>query len=440
MTTLRARLTVWLLGALVLVGSCSALFVYVRAERATQALLDNQLKQVGQLVAARRRERTVPLAGRDAEPAGKAPEDLIVTVRDEAGTVRFSTDPEVPLPTPVPGFSERQIGGQRYRVYGMDTGVRSVAVAQAIGVRQDAALAGALAVLLPVAVLIPVLALVIGFVVRRGLTPLEKAVRSIAERSPLALEAVALADQPEDLRPLIGAMNRLIARLAESLEHERRFISDAAHALRTPIAALLLQADVLDTCRDVDERDRRLRELRAGIDRAVRLTNQLLALAGDERGPRIVGARTPADVLLEEVAGLYAPLAAARGVRIELLPETDAGLPGELGRLLLIVGNLFDNAVRHSPAGGKVQLRSHEAGSTVEIEVVDEGPGIPPAEIERVFERFYRSAGAPEGGSGLGLATARAVAGRLGGRVTLANRTDRAGLVARVTLPVAAAA
>jgi two-component system OmpR family sensor kinase len=436
MTTLRARLTVWLLGALVLVGSCSALFVYVRAERATQSLLDNQLKQVGQLVAARRKELTVPPTGRSADAASKAAEDLIVTVRDAAGTVRFSTDAEVPLPTPVPGFSERQIGGQRYRIYGMDTGARSVAVAQAIGVRHDAALGGALAALLPVVVLIPVLAIVIGFVVRRGLAPLENAVRSIAERSPLALEAVALADQPEDLRPLIGAMNRLIVRLGESLEHERRFISDAAHALRTPIAALQLQADVLDSCHDADERDRRLQELRAGIDRIVRLTNQLLALAGDERGPRVDGARTPADVLLEEIAGLYAPLAAARGVRVELQPDADADLPGELGRLLLIVGNLFENAVRHSPPGGLVQLRSQLVGSAVEIEVVDEGPGVPAGELERVFERFYRASSATEGGSGLGLATARAIAARLGGRVSLANRTDRSGLVARVWLPV----
>lgn len=434
MTTLRARLTLWLWIALGVVGSGSAAFVYLRAESETQSLLDYQMLQVARLVAARKIDPTVPTTGGGANAARDPESDLLVTVRDEAGAVRYSTDTAVPLPTPAPGFSERQIGVTRYRVYGLDTGARTVAVAQAVQVRREAALGGALAALLPVVVLIPVLALVIGLVIRRALVPLEATIHTIAERSPLALEPLPLASQPEDLRPLIDAMNRLIGRLRESLEHERRFVGDAAHALRTPIAALQLQADVLDGCRDPAERDARLGELRAGISRIVRLANHLLALAADGQGRRALG-RTPVDVVVEEIAGLYGTMAAARGVRIELEPDADGDAPGDLGQLLLVVGNLLENALWHTPRGGLVRLHAtREAGELV-LEIIDEGPGLPPEEVARVFERFYRAPSAHDGGSGLGLATARAVAERLGGRVTLANRSDRTGIVARVVLP-----
>ena len=434
MTTLRARLTLSLWIALAAVGSGSAAFIYLRAEHETQSLLDYQMQQIARLVAARKIDPTVPTAGRTVNPESSPEDDLLVTVRDEAGTVRYSTDTAVPLPTPVPGFSERQIGATPYRIYGLDTGARTVAVAQAVQVRREAALGGALAALLPVVVLIPVLALVIGFVIRRALEPLEATIHTVAERSPLALEPLPLDSQPEDLRPLIDAMNRLIARLRESLEHERRFLGDAAHALRTPIAALQLQADVLEGCRDPAEREARLGELRAGIGRIVRLANQLLALAA-EGVARRGNVRTSVDVVLEEVAGLYGTMAAARGVRIELEPGADGDAPGDLGQLLLVVGNLLENALWHTPRGGLVRVRaSRDAGALV-LEIVDEGPGLPAEELGRVFERFYRAPSAHDGGSGLGLATARAVAERLGGSVTLANRGDRSGIVARAVLP-----
>lgn len=438
MTTLRARLTAGLLSALILVGSGSAVFVYLRAERDTQALLDDQMRQVARLVAARKADPTVPAAGPGSGLAAGADEDLLVTVRDEAGGVRFSTDTAVPAP--VPGFSERTIGGVPYRVFGLDTGVRTVAVAQAVKVRRDAALGGALAALLPVTVLIPVLAVVIGVAIRRGMRPLEATIRSVAERSPLALDPLPLAAPEQDLKPLIESMNRLIARLRESLERERRFVGDAAHALRTPIAALQLQADVLDGCRDPAEREMRFAELRSGIRRIVRLTHHLLALADDRGDAQPTAARTPIDVVLEEVAGLYGTLAAARGVRIELEPGADDDAPGDLGRLLLAVGNLVENALWYTPRGGVVRLVARREGDALVLDVLDEGPGLPAAELERVFERFYRAPAAHEGGSGLGLATTRAVVERLGGRVTLENRADRSGLVARITLPGARAA
>ena len=167
----------------------------------------------------------------------------------------------------------------------------------------------------------------------------------------------------------------------------------------------------------------------------MRLANHLLALAQDGRDARRSADGTPVDVLLEEVAGLYGTMAAGRGVRVELEPGADGDAPGDLGQLLLVVGNLLENALWHTPSGGLVRLRSSRAGNELVLEIIDEGPGLPAEELGRVFERFYRAPSAHDGGSGLGLATARAVAERLGGSVTLENRTDRTGLVARAVLP-----
>jgi len=429
--SLHRRLVVSLWIALLAVGAVSAAFVYLRAERDTRLLLDDQLMQVARLAAARDGRVARPVAA----PAPDHDDDLLVTVRDDTGQVRFTMGAAFALPAVPPGFSEQVVEGERYRLYGLEVGGLRVAVAQETEIRRNIALSTAFAALLPVALLLPVLALVIGVVVRRQLLPVEVAVRAIAERPPLSLDPVPALPLPADVRPLIDAVNALLGRLRDALAHERHFLADAAHALRTPIAALQLQADVLDGCDDPAERAARLQALRAGIRRVVRLATQLLALAQDDPAGTRAGVATPVDALLEEAAALYGPAAAARGVRVELEPAVDGALPGDLGQLLLVLGNLVENAIGHTPAGGRVLLRSFRDGDAVVLQVVDEGPGLSPAELERVFARFYRGPGAPDGGSGLGLATARAVAARLGGAVALRNRGDRSGLVADVRLP-----
>lgn len=433
MSSLHRRLTLSLWSALVVVGGLSAAFVYLRAERHTATLLDDQLQQVARLAATQVGAATghvaVPALGRD--------DDLLITVWDAGGQLRYWMGADFALP-PVPaGFSEREIAGEAFRIFGLEANGLHVAVGQETEIRHNIALSTAFAALLPVALLLPLLALLIGLVVRRQLLPLEATVRAITGRAPLALDPVPELPLPDDVRPLIDAVNRLLGQLRDALAHERRFLSDAAHALRTPIAALQLQADVLDGCDDPAERSARLQKLRAGIRRVVRLSQQLLMLAHDAPEPGPPGTTTAADLLLEEATALYGAPAAARGVRIELEPAVDLQVPGELAQLLLVVGNLLENALDHTPVGGLVRLRALADGVDVVVEILDEGPGLPDAELERVFERFYRGAGAPDGGNGLGLATARAVARRLGGRVSLHNRHDRIGIVAvvRFTAP-----
>jgi len=217
---------------------------------------------------------------------------------------------------------------------------------------------------------------------------------------------------------------------------EKQFVTDAAHALRTPLTALQLQVDVLDGGRDAEEKAVRLAELRTGLRRTIRLSEQLLSLARNESAAGVVEEKADLRQGLEDVSQLYADAARARQVRIQVESDASVLVPGNPRRLGLILGNLVENAIRYAPAGTAVSLRASVAGGRARIEVWDEGVGLPPQELERVFERFYRAPGDASNGSGLGLSTVDSIVRQLGGSVWLENRTDTSGLVAIVSLPV----
>ena len=260
---------------------------------------------------------------------------------------------------------------------------------------------------------------------------------AIAQRPPLALDPIPVESLPAEIRPLVEEINQLLVRQKAAIDREQHFLSDAAHALRTPLTALQLQSDVLDGSSDPEERARRRAELRAGIRRVVRLTGQLLSLARQESQDTDPASSTSLAEVLSDVHSVYFAIAAERGVTLSRVSARDLRVRGSLQQLILILGNLLDNALRYSPRDGILELAIVAEGSTVTIEVRDEGPGLRAEELQRVFERFYRAAGDNTVGSGIGLATARSVAEQLGGRVWLENRADRSGIVARVTLALA---
>lgn len=442
MTSLRRRLLVWLWLALILVGSASAAFAYLHAGSEADELLDYQMAQVAQFVAAQSFTAAAPAAidpqldfDQDAE------DDLIVTVRDPSGQVLYASRPGAPLPAlDWLGLRTLPLGGRAYRVFSAQSGGRRIVVAQQIETRREAAAAAAWSALLPVGLMLPVLGLMIGLVIRRQLRPLPVVAAEIARRPPLALEPLPVAGLPGEIRPLIDEINRLLARQRDAIQREQRFIADAAHALRTPLAALQLQSDVLEGSPDPVENAARRGELRAGIRRAVRLADHLLALALSEPAAGAVAASTDLDAALAEACGLYQPAAAARQVKLDLCGRCGAVVPGDARHLALLVGGLLDNALRYTPAGGRVVMSTRVDDEGTWLQVLDEGPGLAEPELEKVFERFYRARGDETEGSGLGLAVVRSVTEQLGGRVRLENRADRSGLIAQIWLPRPAAA
>jgi two-component system OmpR family sensor kinase len=423
-TSIRRTLLVGLIATAVLAGALVAFGVYRSAYEQANELFDYQLRQMG-----------IALRDRIFEGRGAAAidaEDFLIQVWRADGAVVFVSSPRVIPPVLAPvGLSTVASADGDWRVYRIDAQSQIVQVAQPMSLRRDRAAASALRVLVPVIVALPIIAVLIWLVVSRGLAPLTGLARSLAARGPRALGPLPEAGLPDEVRPLVASLNDLLARLERALDRERAFTADAAHELRTPLTAVGLQLQVLERVPAGAEREQALERLKAGVQRAVRLVGQLLDLARQDDDADRRAARGDLAAVAREVVGEQAQLAEARGVDLGL----DAGaaqVEGDAESLRVALGNLVDNAIRHSPYGGKVDVRVRTDGAEIVAEVLDAGPGIPPAEREQVFDRFHRGEAAAGSGSGLGLAIVREIATRHGATVELRDRDGEPGLAARI--------
>jgi two-component system OmpR family sensor kinase len=289
--------------------------------------------------------------------------------------------------------------------------------------------------MVPFIAMVPIAGVIVWSGIGFGLRPLDRVASALRRRRPDALDPLPADDLPQEVRPLAEALNELLGRLDHAFAAQRQFVGDAAHELRTPLTALQLQLQNLERAPDEAGRAAATEALRAGLRRASRLVEQLLAMARlDPEAPR---SEAPVDLLtlVRSVLAEAAPLADAKDVDLGLAFAAEATLPGEQEALRLMLRNLVDNAVRYTPQGGRVDVSLRVAGGAAQIEVADTGPGIPAGERERVFDRFYRLPGGDAQGSGLGLAIARRVVQRHDGSIALDEGEGGAGLRATVSLP-----
>jgi two-component system OmpR family sensor kinase len=364
--TLRRRLSITLGTAIFLAGAAAATASFGFGYFEAREMQDDVLRQIA----------TLSTANADAPQEAK-----ILTFHLPRDLAPGWLPPDLP-----PGFHSVESGdGETLRVYvgEADTDGR-VVVAQSAALRDEAALNSALRTFVPVLLLLPLLA---------WLT-----LRVVASESKL-------------------------------IEEQRRFIADAAHELRTPLTALAVQAGNLQGATSPAAMTERIAQLRAGIDRARRVSEQLLNLARTREGSP---ARSTVDAgaLARELLAEWMPAAAAKRIDLGLEERDAVTLRTAPEALRLILGNALDNALRYTPEGGEVTLRIFRQGNDAVLEVVDNGPGIPPSERERVFEPFRRLERGSAGGSGLGLAIARDAAARLNGRISLHERPG-GGLIVR---------
>jgi two-component system, OmpR family, sensor histidine kinase QseC len=262
----------------------------------------------------------------------------------------------------------------------------------------------------PLALALPLLALAVWWAVYRGVRPLRRLGRTLASRRPQALEPVVVADAPSEMQPMVTALNGLFERIGALMEAERRFTADAAHELRTPIAAIRTQAQVaLGEADDAARRHALLATLE-GCDRASRLVQQMLTLSRLESGA--APALAPVDLVAlvrREVADM-APQALEKGQAIEVDAPQPCSVRGDPTLLAVLVRNLVDNAVRYSPAQAQVKVTlSHDASRTW-LRVEDSGPGLSEPDLQRLGERFFRVLGSGQGGCGLGWSIVRRIA------------------------------
>jgi two-component system OmpR family sensor kinase len=353
-------------------------------------------------------------------------------------TVEPSMPEELPK-TREAGFAVMQSRGGPWRVYTHVAPEGVVQVAQPEATRASLARTLSLRMALPELVLIPLFVMFMAWALRRGLAPLRVVGRRVEERDATRLDPLPVADVPAELRPLIEQINALLGRLAKSLEAQRRFVADAAHELRTPVAALALQAQVAERAAQPGARVAAFAELSLGIARATRVVEQLLKLA--ELGPDVSGEPLrPLDLahVAREVVGSMAYRARTLGIDLGADAPASAFVLGARSELRSLISNLVDNALRYAPAGTEVTVNVAAGRDGIRLTVVDSGPGIPVAEREAVFERFRRASGDDSSGSGLGLAIAKAVVERHGGRIWLEEAQPGAaspGLAVCVVLP-----
>lgn len=320
--------------------------------------------------------------------------------------------PNTPLSPLREGFSDNSINGEKWRVFSAwDTSGRYLIQ---VGEQREARdeLAGTIAenLLLPVAITLPFLGLLIWFGVTRGLRPLSILSGEVARRQPGNLSPLDLNTVPTEVLPLVQDLNRLFERVSESFDRERRFTADAAHELRTPLAAIRTQAQVASAAEADIEQQQALAKVIEGCDRVAHLVDQLLTLARLEPEQSRVDEECDLRVIARETVAELAPAAIDRGVDLNLSAKkgiTVRGVPPLIG---ILMRNLIDNAIRYSPSGSQVNISIERSPGGPVISVSDQGPGIPVEAQTRVWDRFYRVLGTGESGSGLGLSIVKRIA------------------------------
>jgi two-component system OmpR family sensor kinase len=303
------------------------------------------------------------------------------------------------------------------------------AVAQRMTVRDEVARDTALFTLVPLIVLIPILLFIVHHVLRRGFAPMTAMSRQVDRLEGGQLTMLEEGRVPLEALPLVQAFNRMLVRLGLVLEQRRRFVSDAAHELRTPVAALMVQADNVQHASLSEEAATRVRVLRQGLVRMSALIDQLLDFARVQGATATTAQRLPLDEMVRTAIEEILPLAHARRIDLGCLQLDPAQITGDPVHARALLRNAIGNAVRYTPEGGSVDVSVVGSGADVSVVVEDTGPGIRAADVERVFGPFVRLLGHQEPGSGLGLAIADAAARALGGRIQLEQRVDgRSGL------------
>ena len=439
--SVQLRLSLALSLTIVLVAVAASAFVFVSALDEAHELQDDTLRQVAMLYDRQHMTLHYPegpaLEGDDEESR------VIIQHLADGSQALANGDETLPLPLPatlVDGLATVNVGGEAFRVlvHSTSRGER-IAVAQEVGARDKDARESAWRSLLPFLILFPVLLLVVGDLVRKLFRPIASLAAEIDRRGEQLLHPIDEQHLPAEVRPFVVAINRLLTRVAQAMDGQRRFVADAAHELRSPMTALSLQAERLAACSLQVSARERLLSLCQGIERSRQLIDQLLSLAAAQAAVPRPQARIGVHAVYRRVLEDLLPLAEQKHLDIGVEDSADVQLLINPMDLFTLIKNLVDNAIRYTPAGGTIDLCLAQTDTGVCLQVKDSGPGISVEEHDRVFDPFYRTLGSGETGSGLGLSIVRAIAERVGARVALGftDETSRRGLCVSLWFPCA---
>ena len=435
--SLRARLLWFLLAAVSATAVAQGLVAYRAARAEADDIFDFQMQQMATSL---RSGLPAPNPTAPSEESDdKETFDFIVQVWGADGQRVFPVleQPAMPKRT-APGFSEVKAHGVTYRAFSIQSRTQTVQVAQDLAARQEMASTLALRTVAPIAVMAPLLMLVVWWVVSASLAPVTRVRQQLAERDVDDLNEVSEDCLPDEIRPLVHELNLLFARVRVAFDTQTSFVSDAAHELRSPLAALKLQAEAIRRATDSATRHVAVDRLTGGIDRATRLVEQLLALARQQANAST--GEKPRPVVLAEIVRLEMveamPTANVRRIDLGLGDADESTVVSQPEAIRVLVRNLLENAIKYTPEGGKVDVEIHRGARDLVLRVDDSGPGIPATERTRVLDRFYRVAGTEAAGSGLGLAIVQSIVDAHHATMTLDQSPQLGGLRVEVSFPL----
>jgi two-component system sensor histidine kinase QseC len=441
--SLQGRLLVLVLGLVVGVWMATAVMTWFDVRHELDELLDSHLAQAAALLIVQQaREIEDDDDALDAPSLHRyAPRVAFQVFHEGRLSLRSANAPVTPMVDTGKrfrsGFTTVEIGGMAWRVFAAHGGERDVQVYVGEQVSSRSAILWAVlrSTLWPMLVALPLLALAAWWAVYRGMAPLRRLGRVLAARQPQALHRVELAGAPSEMDPMLDALNGLFARIGTLLASERRFTADAAHELRTPIAAIRAQAQAALGEADDGRRRHALQSTLAGCDRATRLVEQMLTLARLEAVTTHTSAPVDLSMLVRQVVAEIASQALQKLQTIEVVAPAPAWVQGDATLLAVLVRNLVDNAIRYSPPQAVVTVRVTTTNARVRLDVEDSGPGMGAADMQRLGERFHRVLGSGESGSGLGWSIVRRIAAVHGAAVQVESSRTLGGLLVMVDWP-----
>lgn len=425
--SIQRRLSLWLSFVILVAGFLAAATSFFVAYRDATKSQDAQLTQVASALS-RGSYKDVPPES-DASNA-EEPEDRFVVVPLGSQAKPGSSAPKLTLPSVIrDGLQTVRANDAEWRVIVIrDSLGERFGVAQSMDARNEDAQDGALFILIPIALLVPLLLIAVHIILRTLFTPLAALSREMDRVDGATLKDLQFERVPRELIPFVDAVNRLLKRIALALEQQGRFVAHAAHELRSPVAALMVQAENVQNIPVSSDALDRLSKLRQGLQRMAALQDQLLCFA------RMQAASTSTQILdLDQLVRTtiedLLPIATAKAIDLGCTRVDPVRVLGDLTHATSLIRNSIDNAIRYTPCGGSVDVSITREGRAACFVIEDTGPGIRAADVATVFEPFVRILGTKETGSGLGLAIVRAAANALGGTVELTKRLDaRSGL------------
>ena len=440
--SLQQRLLTRTLGGVLIVWVATAAFVWFEAQHEVDELLDAHLAQSAALLVVQQNatpDDDEPLL--DAPTLHKYAHRVAYQVFDEDRLVMHSPNvAHTPMAQHKQGFETLTLAdGKSWRIFAAPGRGREVQiyVAERLDSRDEILRAVLRGFLPPLTIALPLLLIGLWWNVRSGLQPLQRLRQSLLKRDTQTLAPLSLPETPHEVQPLLDALNDLLQRLALRMETERRFTADAAHELRTPIAAIRAQAQVALSAVTHDEvRQLALQDTLLGCDRASRVVEQLLTLARVEGPQDVVSEPFRLDQLAQHILADLTPEALRRGQTLELLAPDGLQVRGQSTLWQILLRNLVDNALRYSPDGAVVRLHAQRvAGDQVEVIVQDSGAGLSPNDMARLGERFFRVLGTSATGSGLGWSIVRHIAALQHIDVQVGKSADLGGLQVTLRYP-----